>query len=96
VQDSAFPPDLRVSNIKGFSQKITMKMNRLAREDGRDQHLRMDIADSHIHILDQVDINAFMGMLPCICSPPLLGIVEHHAGQKEKTRDPFQVIQLYK
>jgi len=96
VQDSAFPPDLRVSNIKGFSQKITMKMNRLTGEDSRDQHLRQDIADSRFIRLDQVNVNAFMGMFPSLCSPPLLGVVEHHAGQKEKTRDMLQVIQLYK
>ena len=62
VQDSVFPAALRVSNIKGFSQKITMKMNWISREDSRDQHLRQDISDSRFNIRHEVQINTFMGM----------------------------------
>jgi len=86
VQDSASPADLRMSNIKGFSQKITMKMNWLAGEDGRDQHLRLNILYSRFNILHEVQINTFMGMASwlCACAPPLEGIIEQHAGHKEK------------
>lgn len=96
VQDSVFPADLRVLNIEGFSQKITMKMNRMSGEDRRDQHLRQDIAYFCFNILGQVNVNAFMGAWPRFSPPPLLGVVEQHAGQKKKTRDLLQVIQLHK
>lgn len=61
MEDSVSLPDLRMSNIEGFSQKITMKMNRFSGEDGRDQRLRRDIFNPPIEILQQADVNAFMG-----------------------------------
>lgn len=97
VQHSVSLPDLRMSNIEGFSQKITMKMNQLSWEEGRDQHLRQYIFYSRLHILHEIKINAFMGMRPpAFDSPPLYGIVEQHAWQKEKMRDLIRLIEFHK
>jgi len=64
IENSVSLPDLRMSNIEGFSQKITMKMNQLSWKEGRDQHLRQDILYSRLHILHEIKINTFMGMRP--------------------------------
>ncbi len=96
VKDSAFSADLRVSDIEGFSQKITMKMNRISGEDSRDLHLRQDIFNPTINIPHQVDVNTFMGMSSHLfLPPPLSSIVEEHTRQEKKVRDSLQVIELH-
>lgn len=97
MENSVFLPDLRMSNIEGFSQKITMKMNQLTWKEGRDQHLRQYICYFRLHILHEININTFMGMRPpAFGSPPLARIIEQHAWQKEKMLDLIQLIEFHK
>jgi len=97
MENSISLPDLRMSNIEGFSQKITMKMKQLSWEESRNQHLRQNNLYSRLHILHEIEINTFMGMWPPVfCTPPLPGIIEQHAWQKEKMRDWIRLIQFHK
>lgn len=61
MQDSSLLPDIRMSNIEGFSQEITMEMNQLSWQQGWNQHLRQDAVWPQIKALHQADINTFMG-----------------------------------
>jgi hypothetical protein len=97
MQNRAFPSDLRVLNIDGFAQKITMKVNRLPRQHGRNQHLGGNIGELFLDVLHQINIDAFMAMGSfLLSSPPQPVIVEQHARQEEKMGDWAQLIDFHK
>jgi len=96
VQNSAFPPDLRVLNIDGFAQKITMKMNQASRQRDRDQHGGGNALESAAGVLHQENIDAFMGPGPFFpFSPPEVFIVEQHPRLEEEMGYPAQLVAIH-